>query len=210
VNLPSSGGFHILNELIEEKTHRTKSLLLFPPHRTHASPVKWCSSFVVSKQSCQTIAVKAIDFLLHFHSIAFTAMAFSPALRGLSCCLQFLLIPHGSFCVLHATSFIPSSVTLHFTSFVAVHFASWHGLHCKHTAQRTCSHIPFRKAIPTILTGFHSASLRHPFTSVAFSPPAANNFARRLSPLRLRSLKCCANTQILTHGSFVPHFATQH
>ncbi len=68
----------------------------------------------------------------------------------------------------------------------------------------------FTQAFPTILTGFHFASLRHPFTSVAFSPPAANNFARRLSPLRLRSLKCCANTQILTHGSFVPHFATQH
>ena len=66
------------------------------------------------------------------------------------------------------------------------------------------------QAIATILTGFHSASLRHPFTSVAFSPPAANNFARRLSPLRLRSLKCCANTQTLTDGSFVPHFAMQH
>lgn len=128
MNLPGSGGFHILNELIEEKTHRTKSLLLFLPHRTHASPVKWCSSFVVSKQSCQTIAVKAIDFLLHFHSIAFTAMAFSPALRGLSCCLQFLLIPHGSYCVLLATSFITSFVPLHYTSFAANTFASRLGI----------------------------------------------------------------------------------
>ena len=68
----------------------------------------------------------------------------------------------------------------------------------------------FPQASPTILTGFHSASLRHSFTSVAFSPPAANNFARRLSPLRLRSLKCCSNTQTLEHGSFVPHFAMQH
>ena len=33
----------------------------------------------------------------------------------------------------------------------------------------------FPQAYPTILTGFHSASLRHSFTSVAFSPPAAHN-----------------------------------
>jgi hypothetical protein len=39
-------------------------------------------------------------------------------------------------------------------------------------------HIPFRKANATILTGLHSATLRPTFTSVAFSPPAANNFAR--------------------------------
>ena len=37
----------------------------------------------------------------------------------------------------------------------------------------------------TILTGFHSASLRTTFISVAFSPPAANNFAR-LAYHRLR------------------------
>jgi len=35
------------------------------------------------------------------------------------------------------------------------------------------------QAIATILTGFHSASLRHSFTSVAFSPPAAYYLARR-------------------------------
>jgi hypothetical protein len=87
-------------------------------------------------------------------------------------------------------------------------FMAWSALQT--TDQRTCSHIPFRKANATILTGFHFASLRHPFTSVAFSPPAANNFARRLSPLRLRSLNCCADSQTLTHGSFVPHFAMQH
>lgn len=37
----------------------------------------------------------------------------------------------------------------------------------------------FSQAIATILTGFHSASLRHSFTSVAFSPPAAYYLARR-------------------------------
>jgi hypothetical protein len=34
------------------------------------------------------------------------------------------------------------------------------------------------QAITTILTGLHCASLRHPITSAAFSPPAANNLAR--------------------------------
>ena len=43
-----------------EETRRTKPPLLFPPHRTHASPVNRCSSFVVSKQSCQTNAAAAI------------------------------------------------------------------------------------------------------------------------------------------------------
>jgi len=33
------------------------------------------------------------------------------------------------------------------------------------------------QAISTILTGFHFAALRHSFTSVAFSPPAAHNLA---------------------------------
>ncbi len=37
----------------------------------------------------------------------------------------------------------------------------------------------FSQANATILTGFHSASLRHSFTSVAFSPPAAYYLARR-------------------------------
>jgi hypothetical protein len=35
------------------------------------------------------------------------------------------------------------------------------------------------QANATILTGFHSASLRHSFISVSFSPPAANYLARR-------------------------------
>jgi hypothetical protein len=42
-----------------------------------------------------------------------------------------------------------------------------HGLHQPFASQRY------------ILTGFHSAALRHSFTSVAFSPPAAYYLARR-------------------------------
>ena len=53
---------------------------------------------------------------------------------------------------------------------------------------------------PTILTGFHSASLRHSFTSVAFSPPAANNLARRPPHFG------CVHLAI-ANCSFVPHFA---
>jgi len=68
-------------------------------------------------------------------------------------------------------------------------------------------HIPIHRectslsqANPTILTGFHSASLRHSFTSVAFSPPAAHNLARRpphFGCVHLAPANC----------SFVPHFA---
>jgi len=112
-------------------------------------------------------------------------------LRSLSCCLQFLLIPHGSYCVLHATSFITSFVSLHYTSFVALFFATSLCSPFQPTYLCTRAASAFPQANPTILTGFHYASLRHTFTSVAFSPPAAHNLARLRYPLRLRSLKCC-------------------
>ncbi|MEI2739930.1 MAG: hypothetical protein V9F01_14245, partial [Chitinophagaceae bacterium] len=47
--------------------------------------------------------------------------------------------------------------------------------HTQITAQGDAPAFP--QAFPTILTGFHFASLRHPFISVAFSPPAAHNLA---------------------------------
>jgi len=47
---------------------------------------------------------------------------------GLSYYLQFLLIPHGSYCVLHATSFITSFVPLHYTTFAAKPLASRPGI----------------------------------------------------------------------------------
>jgi len=50
--------------------------------------------------------------------------ALRAAIAGLSYSLQFLLIPHGSYGVLHATSFISSFVPLHYTSFAAKPFAS--------------------------------------------------------------------------------------
>ena len=106
-----------------------------------------------------------------------TCNALRAAIAGLSCCLQFRFIPHGSYCVLHATSFITSFVPLHYTSFVAKPFASCWASQAMHIpSHRECTSLS--QANPTILTGFHSASLRHSFTSVAFSPPAAHNLAR--------------------------------
>ena len=131
--------------------------LLFPPHKAHASPVNRCSSFVVSKQSCQTIAAAAINLFINFYGIAAPAMPFgcSASLRSLSCCLQFLLIPHGSYCVLHATSFISSFVPLHYTTFAAKPFATWQGIP-SHTqkAIHMGMHLPFRKPSLQYSLGF--------------------------------------------------------
>ena len=64
---------------------------------------------------------------------------------GLSYYLQFLLIPHGSSCVLHATSFITSFVPLHYTTFAANTFASKLASHSK-TQCNTHGNAPaFRK-----------------------------------------------------------------
>ena len=81
-------------------------------------------------------------------------------------------------CVLYATLFISSFVPLHYTTFAAILFASRHGTLSHTQSKAQVMHMPVRKAHATILTGFHFATLRPPFTSVAFSPPAAHNFAR--------------------------------
>ena len=126
--------------------------------------------------SSNTFVYYTCMVLLHLHcpSGALPPLA---GLRSLSCCLQFLLIPHGSSCGLHATLFISSSVPLHFTSFAATRLLQGWVPPSKHKSQYTGGSPAFTQATPTILTGFHSASLRHSFTSVAFSPPAAHNLA---------------------------------
>ena len=87
-------------------------------------------------------------------------------------------IRHGSFCVLQATSFISSSVPLHSTTFAAYTFAASPGIPFRQPQTHSQGNAPaFPQASPAILTGFHFASLRHSFTSVAFSPPAAYNLA---------------------------------
>ena len=96
-------------------------------------------------------------------------------------------IRHGSYCVLHATSFITFFVPLHYTSFAACPFAARQGILSNPQSLKQKYAPAFPQAIPTILTGFHFASLRHSFTSVALSPPAAHYLARLAYPFRLRS-----------------------
>ena len=148
--------------------------------------------------SSNTFVYYTCMVLLHLHcpSGALPPLA---GLRSLSCCLQFLLIPHGSSCGFHATLFISSSVSLHFTSFAACRLLQGWVPPSKHQSQYTGGSPAFTQVTPTILTGFHSASLRHPFTSVAFSPPAAHNLARRpphFGCVHLASANCSCRTSI--------------
>lgn len=152
---------------------------MFVIHRQQAIMPNHCSS--------------SNNLFINFYGIAAPAMPFgcSASLHSLSCCLQFRFIPHGSYCVLHATLFITSFVPLHYTSFAAIPFATSLCCPFQPTYLLTRAASAFSQTSPTILTGFHYATLCHSFTSVAFSPPAANNLARLRYPLRLRSLKCC-------------------
>jgi hypothetical protein len=130
---------------------------------------------------------------------------------GLSYYLQFLLIPHGSYCVLHATSFITSFVPLHCTTFAANTFASRLGIPLPDTKQHTWECTSLSQANATILTGFHSASLRHSFTSVAFSPPAAHIFCSPAFPISAAFAKCCPdhNTWHMAHSSLISPCSTK-
>lgn len=106
-------------------------------------------------------------------------------------------IRHGSSCVLHATSFISSFVPLHYTTFAARHLLQGMAHYPAHKAKhKWCTYL--FASHPTILTGFHSAPLRPTFISVAFSPPAANNFAR-LAYHRLRSGAALTQRPLLMH-----------
>jgi hypothetical protein len=58
-------------------------------------------------------------------------------------------------------------------------FASWPGIPLSQAQSNTQGCTSHSQANATVLTGFHSAALRHSFTSVAFSPPAAYYLARR-------------------------------
>ena len=110
----------------------------------------------------------------------------SAALRSLSHCLQFRL--HSSRQLL-----CPSCHFVHY----ALRSASFHLVRSLYFCSKAWQPYLVHKAVlqgctnlfashPTILTGFHYAPLRSPFTSVEFSPPAANNFCSPCAPLRLR------------------------
>ena len=100
-------------------------------------------------------------------------------LRSFSHFLQ--LIRHSSRQLLcpscHLVHFFLRYASLHHVRSLTICYKAGHPICFTHSLPH--GNAPaFTQAFPTILTGFHFASLRHPFTSVAFSPPAANNFAR--------------------------------
>jgi hypothetical protein len=141
------------------RTGSCQPSLLYPPHKPNASPVKKVS--LRRRQQADTpnhcsSSNKSVYKLLWY---CCTCNALRAAIAGLSYCLQFLRLRSGSYCVLHATSFITSFVTLHYTSFAAKQFASSHGLHCHYPIQDTCSHMPFRK--PTLQYSLGSITLHY-------------------------------------------------
>ena len=86
----------------------------------------------------------------------------------------------GSSCGLYPTSFISSFVPLHYTrSQLTIFPPPWHTN--PHTyPQHKCAHVSGQTRA-TVLTGFHSPSLRPSFISVAYRPPAAFCCCARLA-----------------------------
>jgi hypothetical protein len=119
-------------------------------------------------------------------------------LRSLSHCLQ--LIRHSSRQLLcpscHLIHFVLRSATLHHVRSPTICYKAWHTI--QSTKQSTSDAHTFSQTHPTILTGFHSATLRPTFISVAFSPLAANNFAR-LAYHRLRYGASLTQRPLLMH-----------
>lgn len=148
--------------------------------------------FVIRRQQAarQTIAAAAINLFINFYGIAAPAMpsGYSVSLRSLSCCLRFLLIPHGSYCVLHAPSFISSFVTLHYTTFVANPFASRLGpAIITHNLYTEVGHQPFASQHYNT----HWVSFRFTTSFIHFSSVQSTRCPLLLcspaAPLRLRS-----------------------
>ena len=139
--------------------------------------------------------------LLHLYGIAAPALPFgcSASLRSLACCLQLLLIPHGSSCVLRKYFIHSLLTTLHFTSFAACRLLQGWVPPSKHQSQYTGGSPAFTQATPTILTGFHSASFVASSFQLLLSPPAAHNLARRpphFGCVHLATAICSCRTSI--------------
>ena len=136
-----------------------------------------------------------------FGILRYAPLAFgcSVALRSLSCCLQFLLIPHGSSCVLQPASFIRSSyASLHHVRSHAICFGCAL-LHPHRSNPQTQSNCLTQNPTLHYSLGFVSL-LRHFFISAGFSPPAALfSFARRpphLGCVQLATANCSCRTSI--------------
>ena len=156
---------------------------IFPPHRPNASPVKRCSSFVVSKQSCQTIAAAAIKNVYYTFKVLLHLQCSSGAPLCFAVCHA--ACSSSSFLTAATVSFTPLRSFLPLFRFITPrsqlnHLLQGWAFLQPDTMQCTKECTNLSQTNATILTGFHSASLRHTFTSVAFSPPAAFfSFARR-------------------------------
>lgn len=163
-------------------------------------PVKWCSSFVVGKQVCQTIAAKKMNSIAvpyrHFYSCnalrmlrPLSCLGCSVSLCSLSYCLQLLRIPHGSSCVLHSPSFNHSCIAFHCTSFadplMLQRLASCpthkHTLRRMHMHFRKPAHTAHRVPLHCIPSGFIQYCSVHPLPHF---------FARR-PPLQAAFTVCC-------------------
>lgn len=142
--------------------------------------------------------------LLFLKGIATPALPFGccATLRSLSHCLQ--LIRHSSRQLLcpscHFIHFVLRSATLHHVRSPTICYKAWHTI--QHTKHSTSDAHTFPQTHATILTGFHFATLRPTFISVAFSPLAANNFCSPCVPLSAfrgytdtNHCSCTASTQ---------------
>lgn len=139
-----------------------------------------CSSCLFGKQMCQTNAAAAMKSVYKLLWYCCTCIA----LRVLRYATQFvtLLAAHTAFVTAALVSFMPLRSfrpSFRFTSPRSQLDHLLQGMaHYPHTKQSTSDAHTFSQANATILTGLRSATLRPPFTSVAFSTPAANNLAR--------------------------------
>jgi len=103
--------------------------------------------------SSNQICLLTFKVLLHLHCPSGASLRY--AVCHTSC--SSYGIRHGSYCVLHASSFITSSVTLHYTSFVANPFASRQGIPVANTQIKTKGIAPaFRKPALQYSPGFIS------------------------------------------------------
>jgi len=129
---------------------------------------------------CQTNAAAAMKAVYSLLRYCCTCIA----LRVLRFATQFvtLLAAHTAFVTAALVSFTPLRSFLPPFRFITprsqlIHLLQGWASLATPQMHRTGECTSLLQAIPTILTGFHFAALRHSFTSVAFSPPAAHNLA---------------------------------
>ena len=94
-------------------------------------------------------------------------------------------------------SFLPPFRFITPRSYLILCGKAWQPISCLESQHRTAQAFP--QTSPTILTRFHYATLRHTFTSVAFSPPAAYNLLAlrtHFGCVHLATANCLCRTSI--------------